>query len=208
MSMDATEGLLWALVRRFEQLALTQYREHAAPLATDAKASFVAALPTGGQADLAASPLHGPLEAVLETVRGEGPRRVLVAQGWVLEVLGRAVYRTLLEQDALSAPGRALAEAGLAASASVEAALPALLAERCGAGDALLAAFTGESQPVLERLEALGDVLEEAFAARFQLGFPELIGAFSADLVTSCQAVGLERRVVLGHLASALMGLT
>src|SRR5258707_940025 len=65
--VDATELLLWALMRKFERLALERYAAHAPMLATADKRRFVACLDAFAPDEnaLATSSLAAPVDALL-----------------------------------------------------------------------------------------------------------------------------------------------
>src|SRR6185503_331181 len=69
--VDETERLLWALMRKFERLALERYAAHTPALATLEKRRFVARLDAlaTDEAPLAASILAAPVEELLARAR-------------------------------------------------------------------------------------------------------------------------------------------
>lgn len=207
--MTGVERLLWTLVGRFERLALQQYTAALASLATGPKRAFLEQLEgrAGRDAELDGGPLGAAAEGILATVRGGSARRVLIAQAWVLELLGRTVYGLLAARESTGEETRSLARDGQRASESVLQALPPLLAAHVGEGDALFDALVSESTELLSRLDEFGERVDAAFGEPLGLAFVDVVGELSAALVSSCQARGLERRRVLGHLTSALMGL-
>jgi hypothetical protein len=205
---DATERLLFTVLRRFEALALSRYERDAPALATAAKRALVAALDerARGDAALEASELGRPVEALLATLREGGPTSTLLVQGFVLERLGRAIY-AVVAGDARSGPAaRALAESGLRASEQAAAAAGRLLEEGGFTGAALYDALSRTARPALARLDALGEGVDAAFAERYRLRFADLMGELAADLIEAGLALGLERRKLVCFLAGALMG--
>jgi hypothetical protein len=206
---DAAELLLWALMARFERLALESYAAHASALATPDKRGFVARLEgiAAGESALATSALAAPVDALLARARSADEPSVLIVQGLVLEHLGQAIYRIAAGTGRASRATRDLAAAGLAASAGVTAAASERIARSIGSGDTLYAVFVERSHDVIAALDALADPVDRVFGERFGLRFADVMGEFVADLTTACTALGMQRRKVVAHLAGACMGI-
>jgi hypothetical protein len=207
--VDRAELLLWALMRRFERLALERYAAHSPTLATPEKRSFVArldALPADEQA-LSASELGRPVEELLVHARSADEVATLIVQGLVLEQLGRAIYRVAEGTDRANDATRALAAQGGIASASVTAATSARVAECVGTGEKLYAVFAERSHDVIAALDALAEPVDRVFGERFGLRFADVMGEFAAELITACTALGMQRRKIVAHLAGACMGI-
>ncbi len=208
---DADERLLWALMARFERLALDRYAALVPDLATADKRAFVARLdaiasPSDGGA-LAASPLAGPVDALLARARSADEVAVLLVQGLVLERLGQAIYRIAEQSTRASEATRSLASTGLAASHGVTAAAAQRIAQQIGSGDALYVVFVDRTHDAVAALDALADPVDRVFGERFGLRFADVMGEFVADLTTACTALGMQRRKVVAHLAGACMGI-
>ena len=209
---DADELLLWALMTRFERLALDRYAALSPALAEagdGAKRAWVArldALPTDPAA-LAASPLAPPVDALLARAQSTDETALLLVQGLVLEHLGQAIYRIAQGTDRASAATRALASEGLAASRHVTAAAGRRTADVVGSGEDLYRTFTDRTHDVLGTLDALADPVDAVFGERFGLRFADVMGEFVADLIAAGTALGMQRRKIVAHLAGACMGL-
>ena len=209
---DADELLLWALMARFERLALERYATLAPALADagdGAKRAWVArldALPTDPAA-LTASPLAPPVDALLARAQSADETAVLLVQGLVLEHLGQAIYRVAQATERASAASRALAGEGLRASRVVTAAAAQRTAAVAGSGEQLYRSFTDRTHDVLAALDALADPVDAVFGARFGLRFADVMAEFVADLVAAGTALGMQRRKIVAHLAGACMGL-
>jgi hypothetical protein len=207
--VDGAERLLWALMQKFERLALERYTVHTPALATVEKQRFVArlnALETD-EAPLAASVLAAPVEELLGRARSTDAVSALIVQGLVLEHLGQAIYRVAQDSERASPASRALAAAGHAASVSVTTEASTEIAERVGTHEQLYAVFADVSQEVMAALDALAEPVDEVFGERFGLRFADVMGEFAAGLITACTALGMQRRKVVAHLAGACMGL-
>jgi hypothetical protein len=208
---DADERLLWALMARFERLALDRYAALVPELATDDKRAFVARLDAiAADADagaLEASPLAAPVDALLARAQSADEVAALLVQGLVLERLGQAIYRIAEQTARASEATRALAAVGLAASHGVTASAAQRIAQRIGSGDALYAVFVDRTHDVVAALDALADPVDRVFGERFGLRFADLMGEFVADLTTAGTALGMQRRKVVAHLAGACMGM-
>jgi len=203
-----TDRLLWALMARFERLAVERYAELAPALATPDKQRFVASLDAhADDATLASSALAAPVDVLLARAQSADEASVLVVQGLVLEHLGQAIYRVATATTRVSAATRERAAAGLAASGSVTTAAAARIPQVLGSGDALYAAFVARSHDVVAALDALADPVDAVFGERFGLRFADVMGEFVADLTTACTALGMQRRKVVAHLAGACMGI-
>ena len=206
--VDATERLLWALMHKFERLALERYASHSPTLATVEKRQFVARLDAFAtdEAPLAASVLAAPVDELLARARSTDAVSALIVQGLVLEHLGQAIYRLAEDSERTSPPSRVLAAAGHAASVSVTTRASAEIRERVGTHEQLYVVFADVSQDVLPALDGLADPVDEIFGERFGLRFAEVMGEFAAGLITACTALGMQRRKVVAHLAGACMG--
>ena len=206
---EATELLLWALMHKFERLALERYAAHVPTLATVEKRRFVgrlAALATD-EAPLAASVLAAPVDELLARARSTDAVSALIVQGLVLEYLGQAIYRVAKDTERASPASRALAAARRDASISVTTQASAEIAEHVGTHERLFPVFADVSQEVIGALDALADPVDEVFGERFGLRFADVLGEFAAGLITACTALGMQRRKVVAHLAGACMGL-
>lgn len=206
---DADERLLWALMSRFERLALERYAALVPELATGEKRAFVArldAIATDAGA-LEASPLAAPVDALLAHAQSADEVAVLLVQGLVLERLGQAIYRIAEQSTRASEATRSLAATGLAASHGVTTAAAQRIAQQIGSGDPLYAVFIDRTHDVVAVLDALADPVDRVFGERFGLRFADLMGEFVADLTTACTALGMQRRKVVAHLAAACMGM-
>jgi predicted regulator of Ras-like GTPase activity (Roadblock/LC7/MglB family) len=209
--LDPGERLFWTLMRTFETLAVERYAAHAPALLGAAKRRFVDGLDAVGvePALLAASPLAAPVDALLASAQSPDELSTLLVQGLVLEFLAQAIYRLVQGSSRpVSATSRRLAAEGLTASAAVTAAAAERIPERIGRGDVLYAAFAGTSHDVLSMLDTLADPVDRVFGERFGLGFAEVMGEFTADLIGACTDLGMQRRKVVAHLAGAAMGIS
>jgi hypothetical protein len=207
---DPGERLFWTLMRKFETLAVDRYAACAPVLLGEAKRRFVARLDAVGvdEARLADSPLAAPVAALLARAQSSDEPTTLVVQGLVLEHLGQAIYRIVHGTSrSVSDVSRGLAFDGKAASEAVTAAAATRLPECIGSGDALYAAFVGASHDVLGSLDGLADPVDRVFGERFALGFADVMGEFTADLIGACTTLGMQRRKVVAHLAGAAMGI-
>ena len=208
--LDPGERLFWTLMRRFERLAVDRYAAHAPALAGESKRRFVARLEEVGadETALAESPLARPISGLLARAQSADEPTTLLVQGLVLEYLGQAVYRIVHGTSrVVSDPSRRLARDGLAASETVTAAAASRIPECIGTGDVLYAAFVATSYDVLSALDGLADPVDRVFGERFGLGFADVMGEFTADLIGACTALGMQRRKVVAHLAGAAMGI-
>lgn len=208
---DADERLLWALMARFERLALERYAALVPELATSDKRTFVARLDAivreSDAGALAASPLAAPVDALTARAQSADEVAVLLVQGLVLERLGQAIYRIAEQSTRASEATRSLAATGLAASHGVTAAAAQRIAQQIGSGDALYAVFVDRTHDAVAALDALADPVDRVFGERFGLRFADVMGEFVADLTTACTALGMQRRKVVAHLAGACMGI-
>src|SRR6185436_1172825 len=207
--VDETERLLWALMRKFERLALERYAAHTPALATLEKRRFVARLDAlaTDEAPLAASILAAPVEELLARARSTDAVSALIVQGLVLEHLGQAIYRVAPDTERASPRTRALAADGHTASVSVTTEAAVEIAERVGTHERLYAVFAEMSEDVMAALDALAEPVDEIFGERFGLRFADVMGEFAAGLITACTALGMQRRKVVAHLAGACMGI-
>lgn len=205
---DADELLLWALMARFERLALDRYAALVPALATDDKRRFVArldALPQD-EAALDVSPLARPTSDLLGRAERGDETSVLLVQGLVLEH-GQAIYRLAKGTDRASVASRALASDGLAASVTVTTLAVPRIRDTIGSGDALYQTFVDRTHDVVAALDALAEPVDQVFGDRFGLRFADVMGEFVADLVAAGIALGMQRRKLVAHLASACMGI-
>jgi len=207
--VERAELILWALMEKFERLAIDRYARFAPRLATDEKRRFCARLDAlvVDPEPLATSELAGPVEELLARARSADEIATLIVQGLVLENLGQAIYRVAAHTERASAVSRDVAEEGRAACASVTVVAAARIAELVGTHERLYASFADGSYDVLGALDALAEPVDLVFGERYGLRFADVLGEFAADLITTCTALGLQRRKVVAHLAGACMGL-
>ena len=208
MILGSEEALLWTLLRKFETDTLDRYRQYVPVLAIPEKAEMVEELQRYSPTD---DPLHGTaLGAAIEKVQARtqstDAEGTLFVQGLILESLGRNIYALAEESKALDAKSYALAEAGRQACQRVAELARGCVEERFGTGPTVFEAFAAASHPVLTTIDSIAEPVNDVFAERFDIHFVDLMGEFTADLLTACQALGMERRKVVGHLASASMG--
>jgi hypothetical protein len=207
LSPAPDEVLLWTLLRRFESDTLERYRKHVPELATPEKRSLISQLEAeADDAALDASELAAPLSRVLDSAATHDAGATLWVQGLVLELLGRNIYAAAERARDLSDPGRVLAARGREACSGVVTDAVRLADQQIGRGQGALDSFTASSHDVLSTLDELSDPVDRIFGARIEASFAELMGEFTADLLEACVGLGMERRRVIGHLASASMG--
>ena len=206
---EEDEHLFWTLMRRFETQALEHYRAQAPELATSDKARFVAAMSSAGADDdlLAASALREPIEDLLDKARNVDRTSTLIIQGMILEHLGQAIYRLAEKTDSVSEPSRRLCRQGLSASETVTPAAISQIAEHIGREQELYVVFAEVSHDVLGAMDAVGEPVDQIFGEDFGLHFADVMGEFTADLIGTCTALGMQRRKVVAQLAGACMGL-
>lgn len=205
---QALEGLFWEIMRRFEDVALQQYRRHVPPLATAAKIDLIERLAgvAPGRAVLDQSDLAAPLGRLLSVAAKDDADATLVVQGLVLEQLGQAIYAAVSANPNVSTEGRDLAALAGQASASVTQQVPGLLTASIADADGRFAVFTEASHDLLMELDGLGDGIDRTFGAAFDLRFRDIAGELVARAVPVCTSLGMQRRQVVSHLAGALMG--
>jgi hypothetical protein len=204
------ECVLWAIMRTFEVQAIGQYQEHTPQLAVpkDGVGALLVGL-SGDDRLLDGSVLGASMPALVASA-SEARREdeVLVIQGLVLERVRQVVYSTVAGLDTMSERSRSMAAVLQAASAAVVALAPPMFAATCRArGQQPFSMFAEASDDVLHKLDSVGEGVDEVFGSRFGLRFADILGDFVADLVPTCVDLGMERRKVMSHLASALMGL-
>jgi len=208
-AIDRLELLFWDLMGRFERLALARYGAHAPELATHLKQQLVErldALPSD-EASFATSELAAPVEALLARAQSTNEVAVLIVQGLILEHLGLAIYRIAASNHRSSGATRALAAAACDACASVTSVASTRIAARIGTSDQLFVVFADVSHEVMSAIDALAEPVDHVFGEQFGLRFADVLGEFSAELITACTALGMQRRKVVAHLAAACMGL-
>ena len=208
-TINESELLLWAILRRFELLALMQYEKNVAILATSEKRELVDLLNSQAPADeaLEETSLVNPVNDLLNSATNSDETHTLIIQGLLLETLGRTIYQIFEENTGLSSSTRSLCSAGLRAGKSVKAKIQKLIAEKMGLGEQLFQTFVTVSRPVITQLDALGERMDYHFSERFGVSFADLMGEFVAELVPICVELGVERRKIISHLTGVLMGI-
>lgn len=211
------ERLVWTLLRTFEPVGIEHYRAHAPDLATPEKVRFVAELIAqeqgakpgreGDAAALASSPFAAPVARLLARSENHTEASTRIVQGLVLEMLGQAIYAVVERTSRMSEGSRAFATIGLSASRSVTAALTRSIGERIGTGEPLYAVFADLSYDALGALDGLAEPVDGIFGPAFGIRFADLMGEFTAELVATCTALGMQRRKVVAQLAGACMGI-
>jgi hypothetical protein len=81
-----------------------------------------------------------------------------------------------------------------------------MISERVGEGEAAFEAFSAATHDVLSAVDELAEPVDDIFAEPFGVRYADVLGDCTAELLTTCQALGMPRRKVAGHLASASMG--
>ena len=87
------------------------------------------------------------------------------------------------------------------------AAAPSQFAEHIGREQELYVVFAEVSHDVLGAMDAVGEPVDQIFGEDFGLHFADVMGEFTADLIGTCTALGMQRRKVVAQLAGACMGL-
>lgn len=202
------EDLFWAILRRFEVVALRQYDAHAALLATSAKRELVSRLVERVPQDdaLEASSLGVPVRGLIDTAANDDVGTTLLVQGLLLEHLGQAIYASVTDNRHVSTESRTLAASAVAASTTVTTQVPDRIRDSIGEGEALFARFAEATSDVLAGLDALGEGVDETFGTPFALQFRDIVGEFVASVIPVCTGLGMNRRKVVSHLAGAFMG--
>jgi hypothetical protein len=208
VTVDSAEELLWTVLRRFETDTMALYREHVPELALPAKSDLIERLRERAPSDVSlnASALAGPVEKVLVAARSEDAEETLFTQGILLELLGGAIYRAAAVSDQLREASRELAERGRGVCRASVAEAVRMITERIGEGDPAFEAFSAATHDVLAAVDALAEPVDRAFAEPFGVRYSDVLGECTADLVCTCQSLGMPRRKVAGHLAGASMG--
>jgi hypothetical protein len=208
MTFESAEKLLWSVLRRFETATMARYFEHVPQLALPLKTQLIERLQERAASDenLNASALAGPIETVLVAAQSENAEETLFTQGLLLEVLGSAIYRAAANSNVLPVSSRELARLGRrACQESVDEAVR-IIAGRIGEGDSAFEAFCAATDDVLAAVDALAEPVDSTFAEPFGVTYGDVLGECTADLMCACQSLGMPRRKVAGHLASASMG--
>lgn len=208
MTSSAAESLLFAVLHRFEVETMTRYRAHVPELASPTKVDLIERLEARAQAGVALdeSVLAEPIGTLLRAAQSTDEEETLLTQGLLLELLGSAIYRAAEESDHLPVESRELAARGrCACEASVSEAVR-MISERIGRGEAAFEAFAAATHEVLSAVDDLAEPVDRVFAEPFGVRYAEVLGDCTADLLSTCQSLGMPRRKVAGHLASASMG--
>jgi hypothetical protein len=206
--LDGDELILWHILYRLEALALDRYERFAPMLAISAKREITRILATGApdQTCLKESVVKEPFRQLLDAASSGDETETLIIQGLLLERLGQVIYKVMSKQSAVSAATRSLGSAGRDACIAAIALAEDQLSKTVGKGETLFDVFTAASDEVLKKLDGLGDAVDTIFGQRYGLTFSELLGEFTAELLPACVALGMNRRKVVCHLASAFMG--
>jgi hypothetical protein len=206
--LDQDEQLVWGVLARLEKLALSKYTREVPELAIPEKKEVVRTLEEGvtddGRVD--ASPLGAPIRELLEAASKPGETDTLIVQGLLLERLGQIIYKMLGSQQTVSAATLSLASKGWTACTAVINLATERVRTLIGEGEPLYQAFSDVSESVLRKLDGLGTGVDELFGKRFGLTFTEVLGNFTAELLPACVELGMNRRKLICHLASAFMG--
>jgi hypothetical protein len=208
-TISKSELLLWTILRNFELLALKQYEKNVAVLATAEKRELVDLLNSQAPSDeaLEETSLTQSIRNLLNSATGPDEVHTLIVQGLLLETLGRTIYQIFENNTGLSASTRELCKQGIQAGSSIKTNIYKLISERMGLGEQLFQTFVTVSRPVIVHLDALGERMDSHFNERFNVTFADLMGEFVAELVPICVELGVERRKIVGHLTSVLMGI-
>ncbi len=203
-----SEILLWTVLHNFEALALSQYEKFCSALATPEKKELVSLLFSRVPDNKAMenTSLDQPVKALLDAATSSSEKDTLLIQGLLLEVLGKTIYDTFKDSESFTAATHHLCSVGLKAQDSIGTKITTAIKERIGTAEQIYSAFIDISKPVILRLDALGESLDQHFSEQFDISFSDLMGSFVAELVLTCTNLGMERRKIVGYLTSALMG--
>lgn len=202
-----TDTLLYTILRAFETLALRQYEASAPELVTAPKRELVARLQAlaPDDAPLERAGLDARIGSLLAALSSDERRAVLVNQGFLLELVGQAIYSSVSAAQEISAETRNVCELGLAASAETRAQTMTALRREFADGEAFLNALIALSPGVLKQLDPLSEALDQHFGAAFGLNFGDLIGEFVSEVDDAATALGADRRKLVGFLTHVMM---
>ena len=205
--LDDTERLMWTVLHRMESLALRNYRTHIPEMASDAKVALVERLATQVSDDLlAASPLAGPMDELMQAAEAGSAADALMVQGLILEPLGQTFYNHLADNAAAAPATRAMAVTGVeSTTASIDKAV-GLAPTHVGSDDLLYQEFISRTRETLSALNDMDEPLDDQFGEKYGLSFADLVGDFTAELIPTCAGLGMNRRQVVCHLTGAFMG--
>lgn len=205
---DQSEQLLWSIFRRLEMVAVEKYKAFVPSLDLSAKQNYVERLSSHVDSDAALNESHlaGAIEDLVTASNTNDEGSVAIANGIVLELLGRTIYQLLAKNSAVDSTTHELANAGLKASQTVSQSAEERLAALFSDVDLLFDRFAEVTQPILVQLDGLSEEIDETFGARFGLEFTEMLSEFAGELLPICIGLGMNRRQVTCHLASAFMG--
>ena len=208
MNPSFEERLLLAVVVRFESEGLANYRSHAPNLETEPKRRLIADLGAlaAGADELAGSALAAPVAALLAAAESSDTTETLCVQGMVLETLGHTIYAAAAGADGVSQQAGQLARRAMPLCREVTGLAVAAFGAEIKESDSRFAEFSGATHDVLAALDAMAEPVDAVFGERFDIRFSELVGDFTADLVSVCGDLEMPRRKILAHLAGASMG--
>jgi hypothetical protein len=145
---------------------------------------------------------------LLHASEGDGSREdVLLIQGLVLEHLGITLYEAVAQGGRLSQQGNRAAAVAKRASTEVTRLAGEALTLRYPDPEERFQAFASRTNAIFARLDTLGEAIDASFAEPMGIRFADLMGDFVAELLPTCtKELGFERRKVMMHLTSAMMG--
>lgn len=209
---EESEQVLWTMLAKFERLALDKFEAFAPELVTEGHRAFVTALEAEARAGLgdesryAESEVGEVAERVLALASTRTMESTLLVQGLALEPFALVLYGALARNERTSEATRRLAAEGGRVSAIVADAVVESIRQRLGT-EGLFARFADATSAILSELDAVAETADETLAAPLGLDFNAMQGAIVADIVQRGLALGMQRKHIMGHLSSALMGM-
>lgn len=197
------EGLLWAILRRFEAHALARYEAVAPELANDEKRALVAKL-TARSAEIGSMRLARESAVLLDALSSGTRGETLINQGLLLELVGKAIYANVGDAAVSDATRDLCVLGGRAADAVIATTTGALRAEY-PTGEAFFAALIDTSPELLKRLTPFAATLDYEIGPAFGLSFADLIGEFVSEVDEVTGAFGVDRKKLIAFLTHVMM---
>jgi len=205
------DGLLGQLFFPLEELAIQQYQGLAPVLYSkelDQFLSYLKKVSNQSPANLKETSLYQPLQNLLQIVTTDNPKSVLINQGFLLENLAQIVFQMAFQDETpLSSDFKSHFRTGYHLSQKIaQTAIQQLKKIFSGNIQEGFDNFQQESKPLFQALYLLGEKVDENFGAFMNLSFEDMMGDFTSEILPGCVEIGFDRKKVVIHLTTSLMG--
>ena len=201
--MNEYEQTFWSVMKQLEVLAVSQYKKFIPELSTARKEIFLQNMPS--QKVSSDDELFSAVERLVQVATKNSRLDTLLLQGFTLELMGQAIYKTIQNISSVNENSHLLAEQAYTASQDVLQQVLSILRKENLVGDSVFKAFVSATQDVFGALDSMGSLIDETFAGQSQFRFDDILADAVAELLKYGADLGMDRKKLLRQLTSSLM---